>query len=283
MKNPPSNPQLETLFTDIVVGDSELKLSAQYFESAIDLETLRSAFSPAEVLRNDPLIVRSPEGAHGVVLRFGVAVFWNASIDFTDLVCRKIRDVIGPVTLRLTVDDTCEIQLGKSEDQVNFKDIWLQKLTQEHIQIISETFGQSVALKQCEATVVQALTRAIPVVDALKTRGGLIQSGKQIVKMVGFALDVRQTILAKLTLFDPPPETRQSERLSRLHNLLYDHFDIRQRLAGLDAKLSFVSDLNTTLLNLLQNRDGHRLEWIVIILIMVEVVLSLIVFFNGSH
>jgi hypothetical protein len=38
-------------------------------------------------------------------------------------------------------------------------------------------------------------------------RGGLIQSRKDIVKIVGFALDVRQTILAKLTLFDPPPET----------------------------------------------------------------------------
>jgi hypothetical protein len=46
-----------------------------------------------------------------------------------------------------------------------------------------------------------------PVVDALKRRGGLIQSRKDIVKIVGFALDVRQTILAKLTLFDPPPET----------------------------------------------------------------------------
>jgi required for meiotic nuclear division protein 1 len=281
-KEPPSQDG-RTLFTEVDTGDAQVNLTAQHFDAAIDLDALAALFPPNQVVFSNPLFLRSPDGHYVVIHRFGVVVSWGCAVGFVDLVCRKIRELIGPQPRLTTIQESLDIQIGKSEDQVNFKDIWLQKLTQEHIKIISETFGQSIALKQCEATVAEALTKVVPVVDALKRRGSLIQGGKEIVKLVGFVLDVRQTVLAKLTLFDPPPETLQSERLSRLHNLLYDHFDIRQRLAGLDAKVAFVTDLNETVLNLLQNRDGHRLEWIVIVLIMVEVAMSLIMFFNGSH
>jgi uncharacterized Rmd1/YagE family protein len=275
--------EIQTIFTDVDTRDKEVVLTAQYFDSALDLDKLAALFPANQVVHSNPLIVRSPEGRHVVVHRFGVAVFWSCSLDFANLVHQRIGELIGPKPRRATIRQSLQIQLGKSEDQVNFKDIWLQRLTQEHIKIISETFSQSIALAECESAVAVALTKALPVVDALKQQGSLIQRGKDIVRLVGFALDVRQTILAKLTLFDPPPETRKSERLSRLHNLLYDHFDIRQRLSGLDAKLAFLADLNETVLGLLQNRDGHRLEWIVIVLIMVEVAMSLLMFFGGSH
>ena len=128
----------------------------------------------------------------------------------------------------------------------------------------------------------QAIANSGPVVDSLKTRGQVHGSTKQILKTAGFAMAVRETILAKLTLFDDPPEAWESERLSRLHNLLYEHFDIKKRLSGLHAKLTFLTDLNLMLMNVLQNRGSHRLEWIVIVLIVVETILSFIQFFRVS-
>jgi uncharacterized Rmd1/YagE family protein len=98
---------------------------------------------------------------------------------------------------------------------------------------------------------------------------------------VGFTLAVREAILAKLSLFDDPAETWRSERLARLHSLLYDHFDIQKRLASLQEKVTFLADLNLTLMNLLQSRTSHRLEWIVILLIVIEVIFSFHHFFSG--
>ena len=139
------------------------------------------------------------------------------------------------------------------------------------------------ALRQCELSVSQALKNTSPIVQALEARGELKPPAKDILKTVGFTLGVREAILAKLSLFDDPAEAWQSERLSRLCNLLYDHFDIRKRVQGLQEKVTFLSDLNLMLMTLLQNRSGHRLELIVVLLIVIEVILSVVQFFAPSH
>jgi len=54
-------------------------------------------------------------------------------------------------------------------------------------------------------------------------------------------------------------------------------------LAALQAKLDFLADLNLTLMNLLQHRASHRLEWIVVLLIVVEVVIALFEIFVLPH
>src|SRR5262245_16548896 len=181
------------------------------------------------------------------------------------------------------VRDALVVLVDQPEDRVNFRDIWLKHLTLEHIRIISETLGRSVALKQCELSVTQALRNTAPIVQALSVRGELTPSEKNILKTVGFTLAVKETIFAKLNLSDDPAETWESERLSRLHNLLYDHFDIKKRLSGLHDKVTFLSDLNLMLLSLLQNRTSHRLEWVVILLIVIEVIFSFVHFISPVH
>ena len=169
--------------------------------------------------------------------------------------------------------------VGQPEDRVNFRDVWLRKLTLEHIKIISRAFAQSAALKYCELSAGRALANVAPLVAALKARGELPRSDKEALKLVGFTLDMRETLLAKLTLFDEPAEAWSSERFARLHSLLHEHFDIRSRLAGLQAKLDFLADLNQVLTNLLQHYQSRRLELVVVALIVLEVVIALFEFF----
>jgi uncharacterized Rmd1/YagE family protein len=217
------------------------------------------------------------------VLHFGAVVFWQCPKPVCVAVLEKIQQVMKMDPPRSEVRDDLVVLVGQPEDRVNFKDVWLQNLTLEHVRIISETLGRSVALGRCESSVSLALKNTTPIVQALEARGELTPSAKTILKTVGFTLAVRDAILSKLGLFDDPAETWQSERLSRLHNHLYDHFDIKKRLSGLHEKVSFLSDLNQLLMTLLQNRTSHRLEWIVILLIVIEVIFSFVNFFSGSH
>jgi uncharacterized Rmd1/YagE family protein len=87
-------------------------------------------------------------------------------------------------------------------------------------------------------------------------------------------------VLANLTLFDRPPEAWESEAIERLDNLLYDHFDLEERVSAITQKLAFLNDLNDTFLEVLNHRKSVRLEWIVVILILVEVVMGLT---GGRH
>jgi uncharacterized Rmd1/YagE family protein len=304
-----------TFVTPVETSSNRLVLQAVYFETPIDLEALQGHYVPMQVLNSDPLLLQMPGQAHVVVLRFGAAVLWNCGDEVVRKVVKEIGSLPGMKGLadgqsddtlldrlrarRLmqgsgsigpsgsvgpagsTGEDTLMVRLGQGEDQVNFKDVSLKELTLEHIKIISETFGQSVALRHCEQSVKQALAQAGPLVDNLRSRGGLPQSEKELLRMVGLTMAIRETILGKLTLFDEPPEAAHSERFARLHHQLYDYFHIKNRLSGIEAKLEFLADLSTMLMEVLQHRGSNRLEVIVVLLIVVEVILGLLGFVLG--
>jgi required for meiotic nuclear division protein 1 len=278
MKEAPQT--FDTVITPVSLDTPTVALRASQYDSQLDLELLQKDFLPLQILSADPLIVKLAGNAHIVVLRFGAVIFWQCSEEVIGSFLRTVERLPGTKSRGCKVQDKLLIRVGRDEDKVNFKDVWLKSLTLEHIKMISEIFGQSVALEQCEMSVHQAIANSGPVVDSLKTRGQVSGSTKQILKTAGFAMAVRETILAKLTLFDDPSEAWESERFSRLHNLLYDHFDIKKRLSGLHAKLTFLTDLNSMLMNVLQHQGSHRLEWIVIFLIVIEVVFSFIEFFR---
>lgn len=283
MTDPSELDVLGTITTPVSIDTVRLEVRADYFSSPIALESLKAHYPPSQILSEDPLILKINRNAHVAVLCFGAVVFWQCD----EAICTKVLGEVlrfpGMTPPNWDLRDQILVLVDQPEERVNFRDIWLQTLTLEHIKVISETLGKSVALRQSELSVTQALKKTTPIVHALETSGALIPSAKNIVKTVGFTLAVREAILAKLSLFDDPAETRRSERLARLHDLLFDHFDIKKRLLAVQEKVTFLSDLNLTLMNLLQNRTSHRLEWTVILLIVIEVIFSFIHFFSTFH
>lgn len=273
----------ETTLTPLSSNASVLELMAYYFQSPIDLDQFQAQVGTLHVLSADPLVLRVRGNAHVVVLRFGAVVFWGCPEDVRAHLLAKIELLTKMASIPSDKVDTFVVLVDQPEERVNFRDVCLKNLTLEHIRTISESLARSVALRQCESSVSQALRQTTPIVHALEARGELVPSGKSILKTVGFTLSVRDAILSKLNLFDDPAEVAQSERLSRLHNQLYDHFEMKKRLSGLHEKVTFLSDLNQMLMTLLQNRTSHQLEWIVILLIVIEVIFSFAGFLSPFH
>jgi uncharacterized Rmd1/YagE family protein len=233
----------------------------------------------SEILSSDALLLKMTGDAYVVVFRFGPVVFWQCSEGHCAQILEEIQALPEMNSPDEEVSDHLVVLVNQPETQVTFRDICLQNLTVEYIKIISENLGKSIALRRCELSVTKAVKNATQIVQALEKRGAFVRSGKSILKTVGFTLAVREAVVAKLNLFDDPVETWQSERLARLHKLLYDYFDIKRRVDGLAEKVTFLSDLNLMLLTLLQTRTSHRLEWIVVVLIVIEVIISLMHFF----
>jgi uncharacterized Rmd1/YagE family protein len=130
-----------------------------------------------------------------------------------------------------------------------------------------------VALDHFEAAVSRAMARFQPVVGALSHEGKLLLPHREVLRIVGFAMEVRAAVLDNLTLFDDPPETWESESLAHLDSALYDQFDLEERLGAIKEKLAYLQDTGATFLGLLDTRKNHRLEWIIILLILVEILL----------
>jgi uncharacterized Rmd1/YagE family protein len=268
-----------TIFTPVENEGERLAVQVTFFESPIDVNELRGELSTAQTLQADPLLMRMGGQGYIMALPFGSVVFWGCPAEVRATVLRAVMRLPGMKGLVNEASDELVVLMGEPEDRVSFRDVRLHKLTVEHIQVISRVFAQSSALKYCELSVGSALANVSPLVADLKARGQLPRSEKDLLKLVGFTLDMRETLLARLTLFDEPAEAWSSERLSRLHSLLYDHLDIRGRLAGLQAKLDFLADLNQILTNLLQHYESRRIELVVVVLIVLELVIALFEFF----
>src|SRR5262245_16354357 len=173
------------------------------------------------------------------------------------------------------MDDRLEVLVGADENAVTFNEVTLRQLTLDKMAIISLAVAQSVALDHIEQEVAAALARFEPVVKDLRSTGSLRLAKRDILKAIGFALQVRSAVLANLTLFDKPPQTWESESLERLDNQLYDFFDLEERLSAINQKSTYFTDMSEMLMNLLSQRKNVQLELWVIVLILIEVVVFL--------
>ena len=82
-------------------------------------------------------------------------------------------------------------------------------------------------------------------------------------------------MVGRVEVVNKPEMIWEQPHLERLYARLADEFEIRERHLALERKLELVARTAQTVLELLQNRRILRLEWYVLLLILIEVLLSL--------
>lgn len=254
-------------------------IRADYFEGQISLKGFRAAHPHYPVLSANPLVLETERGAYAVLTRFGAVVYWQCSSEIIAELRREISNLPGALNRNDAVGDELTVVTGAKQDKVRFEGTLLTELTLEKLKIISEALGKSIALERFEIEVTESMRQFEPVVNDLRSSGAMRFSEKKALKSVGFALNVRSAVLANLTLFESPPEAWESEVLAAIDNQLYDHFDIDERLSAINQKLDYLNDLNSTMMDILNNRKSQRLEWIIIVLIAFEILMALF----GGH
>lgn len=265
-------PELPPLLKALQDG-GDLPLSADYFEGQIDLRGFRAAHPEYPVLSANPLVIELEQGRWAYLEKFGAVVFWNPTPEWIRTLHDQLRALPGAGRWVESAHDELAVHLGAPEDQVGFSAVWLREPSLDKLKIISLALAQSVALDHFETSVREAMGRFQPVVRTLRERGRLSLSHREAMKLVGFSFEVRATVLENLTLFDDPPETWESESLAHLDSALFDQFDLEERLSAINQKLAYLSDASARLVEVLNSRKNHHLEWIVILLIAVEIVI----------
>nr|WP_320132513.1 RMD1 family protein [uncultured Holophaga sp.] len=250
-------------------------LQADYFQGHIDLRAFCAAHPHRPILRTNPLILEPEKGSYVFLSRFGGVVFWNCQESLTAQIHEELRSLPTVQLLEEGTRDFLRVQVGAVEDEVDFNEVHLKDLTLEKVGIVSLVLAQSVALDHFEGAVSRVMARFQPVVETLAQKGRLTLPHREVLRIVGFAMEVRAAVLNNLTLFDDPPETWESEALAHLDSALYDQFDLEERLGAIREKLVYLQDAGETFRGFLDSRKDQRLEWIIILLILVEIIMSI--------
>lgn len=143
------------------------------------------------------------------------------------------------------------------------------------LRIVMLNIGQSVALEYYEVLTDELITSSKHYILELEHRGKLSISKTNLLKYIGRVLNVKNSIVDNLYILDDPNLVWDNEELNLLNRQLKVNFDINTRFKDLDYRLQIVENNLRLFTDVLNVRESSRLEWVVIILIALEIVIAL--------
>jgi uncharacterized Rmd1/YagE family protein len=257
----------KTMDPAMVRAPKEYSLETRYLGDHLDLKKVQESLTHYRFLnRSHPLVVEILHDQYAVLTKFGTVSFWNVGTELT----RQFMDELAPF-IENSQDphrytDTLRIFVGAGEEKVTFEELHIQVLDLEKIKIISYVSAQSVALERYEKN--------------LKVAGQTRFTQSGLLRQVGHVLSVKQNAVSSLSLFDKPDETWKRGEIEQLYDQLRTEYELRDRFDILNEKIDFLSENNTTLLNFISGQRANLLEWIVIILIVLEIVIFVLDIFK---
>lgn len=133
--------------------------------------------------------------------------------------------------------------------------------------------AQSVRLQSLESAVDRSIekTRAYPKTMALTGRVNL--SGQKLAMAMGEIFSLRCQVNLHTDILDTPEIFWDHERYEPQYTRCRAHLDIDDRVAILNDRLEILKELYTMLQRELNTRHEHRLEYIIIFLIIADIVI----------
>lgn len=210
------------------------------------------------------------------VFDYGVVVFANYDavaksefIQFMKNYATTLVDLDLSEEYRISTDE----KLNKAFVKNDF--VSVPKTDAALLRIVMLNIGQSVALEHYEVLTDELITSSKHYIMELEHHGKLSISKTNLLKYIGKVLNVKNSIVDNLYILDDPNLVWDNEELHLLNRNLKTNFDINPRFKDLDYRLQIVENNLTLFTDVLNVRESARLEWIVIILIALEIIIAI--------
>ena len=210
------------------------------------------------------------------VFDYGVVVFANFNaVAKRDLILELKKYTTLPVNLDLS--EEYNVAINPEIEKVIVKNdlVILSNCNPSTMRIVMLNIGQSVALEYYEVLTDELITSSKHYIVQLERSGKLSISKINLLKYIGKVLNVKNSIVDNLYILDDPNSVWDNEELDLLNRLLKTNFDINTRFKDLDYRLQIVEDNLRLFTDVLNVRESSRLEWVVIILIAIEILIAL--------
>jgi required for meiotic nuclear division protein 1 len=177
----------------------------------------------------------------------------------------------GHINTDVNEDFTIHLDATIRKPIVKNNSITLSHLEYDTIRIITLNVAQSVSLDYYDSLSLEMLKSSKKHIDELEQFGKVKISKKNLLKLIGKIKNIKNSIIDNLYILDDPNIVWDNEELEKINKQLKETFDINPRFKDLDYRLRIVEENLVLFTDLLQHRESSRLEWIIIILILVEI------------
>ncbi len=245
--------------------------------SAYDLHAARKVLEDdlkGTVLEHTPLLVQLAPRKMVAVFDYGSIVFFNVeSREQTSLV-----QSLMPFTQRpnkTVSEDDFTLFLGtQSKDPEGTDELTIRELTRDIALLVGAVLSRSVSVEYYEKLVEDALAQLEGPIASLQSTGTIPFRQRELTKKVGFALAVEHELAYTLSAFDDPAIVWDGgKRIEELYRGLKRQFDLEDRIRIIEQKVSLISRSSMFIIARLEGQRATTLEWIIILLILVEILI----------
>jgi len=201
---------------------------------------------------------------------YGVAVLWGASES-------QRHQLLS--TLGITEDKLAEYRQEHlsftfdSNSRVSADTVTLTNNDSLTRLAVSHALAQSIKLNAYENQAVQTIEQYAHLPKELAETGTIKLSRKQTAKIRGRLFNTKNEIILQYGLFDIPEFFWEYPEYEANYHLLANYLEINQRVELLKLKLDTIQQLFHMLADEQKHQHSAFLEWIIIILIAIEIVI----------
>ena len=151
----------------------------------------------------------------------------------------------------------------------------LENAAVERLQVIADVLSKSTLLSLYERRVAGEFDRIEPLAAELDRSGRIRGHSRDLLKKLGAMLLVEHRMVGRAEVSEKPEILWDNPGLEGLFVKLEDEFELKERHLALERKLNLISQTAHTVLELLSSKHSLRVEWYIVILIVLEILLTL--------
>ena len=247
---------------------TEISAQASFVGTRIETRDLERA----ETIALSPVTIRAGARGYAILFRYGVVMLINVSSEETFVFLKSLAPfVTGPFEAPEAESLTIALAPDRSERIDADGTLRLLDLSLERLQVVAHILAKSVVLAHYEERVATVFDRIEQIVEQLKRGAGQRASGRDLLNQIGDVLIAQTQIVGRVEVTEKPEITWDRPDLDRLYERLSLEYELGERDRALTRKLEFISQTAQTYLDLLQTRQSLRVEWYIVILILVEI------------
>ena len=256
----------------------QVKIEAFQVAESFNIKKLRAEFSATlhSGTASELFYFFEDRNHYLYIFDYGVVVFGNYdAIGRSDF----LRFIKSFATTPLAHDLNEQYIVEEDDKITNFivknDYVIIKQATPSVLRIAMLNVAQSVALEYYEMLTDEMINSTKRYTQELELKGEINISKKALLKFIGRVLNVKNSIVDNLYILDDPNLVWDDDALNNLNRSLKSNFETNTRFKDLDYRLQIVENNLKLFTDVLNHRESSRLEWIVIILILIEILNAL--------
>ncbi|MBU2939136.1 RMD1 family protein [Lacinutrix sp. C3R15] len=220
---------------------------------------------------SDELFYKSTENKYIYIFQYGMVSFFNMNASEIAYVLERLKPFCDTY-ISEKISEDMQIEVKENSLQVEFDKVILPELNDEMIRLVMLNASQSVALDRYADITQELLIETHEHTKYLENKGKLDISGNKLKRFIGKVLNIKNKISENLYIFDSPDSTWENEQLNKLNQELKIAFDLKDRYRLIHDRIEIIKENLELFKDIMDHKESSKLEWIIIILIVIEVV-----------